>query len=74
MTALDRRPPDLAPDYNKDDVRDAVDTLEKRPRIPLKTPSGTSDDGYDGEVCRDANYFYCYTAGTGWKRAALSTF
>lgn len=74
LTALTRRSPKLAPDYQKQDVRDALNTIEDRPRIPEKTPSGTSADGYDGEVCRDANYLYVYTEGTGWKRTALSTF
>ena len=74
MTTLTRRSPKLAFGQAQDAVRDAVATLEDRPMIPLKTPSGTSADGYDGEICRDASYLYIYTDGTGWKRAALSAF
>lgn len=71
---LARRSPKLAPDYQKQDVRDSIETLEDRPRIPRKTPASTSADGYVGEVCYDASYVYFYIEGTGWKRAALSTF
>lgn len=74
MAELSRRAPDLSPDYQKQDVRDAIDTLEKRPAIPRKTPTGTSDAGYPDEICHDGSYLYIYVKGTGWKRAALSTF
>lgn len=73
MTTTSRRSPKLAPDYQKQDVRDAVQTLEDRPRIPIKTPASQTADGYDGEVCRDASYLYLYTDGTGWTRTALSS-
>jgi hypothetical protein len=72
LSAIARRSPKLAPGYSKEDVRDAINTIEDRPRIPLKTPGSTSADGYDGEVCRDANYLYVYSAGSGWKRIAMS--
>ena len=74
MALLPRRSPKLSVGYDKQDVRDAIETLEDRPRLPLKTPSGTADDGYAGEVCYDASYIYVYISGTGWKRAALSAF
>lgn len=74
MTALPRRSPIITPGYSKEDVRDAINQIEDNPRIASKTPSGTSDDGYPGEVRHDANYLYIYVSGAGWKRAALSTF
>lgn len=74
MTELSRKPPNLAPNYGREDVRDAVHTLRDRPAIPRKTPSGTSADGYADEICHDASYVYIYCTGVGWKRAALSTF
>lgn len=74
MTARTRRSPKLAPDYQKQDVRDAINQIEDNPRLTTKTPSATSADGYPGEVRHDASYIYVYIEGTGWKRAALSTF
>jgi hypothetical protein len=38
------------------------------------TPSGTADaNGVTGDICWNVSYFYVKT-GSGWKRAALSTF
>ena len=73
MTARTRRSPKLSPGYQTQDVRDAIDTLEDRPRIPEKTPASSSADGYEGEVCQDATYVYFYCDGS-WKRIAKSTF
>lgn len=73
MTTLPRRSPKLAPDYQKQDVRDSVQTLEDRPVLPEKTPASSAADGYEGEFCADDNYFYRYRNGS-WKRAALSSF
>lgn len=70
MTTLQRRSPKLAPDYGKDDVRDSIQTLEDRPRIPEKTPASQSADGYHGEVCQDADFVYFYFNGDGWARIA----
>lgn len=74
MTTLPRRSPKLALSYNKDDVRDAVSTLEDRPRIPTKTPASSTADGYDGEICQDANYVYFYNKDDSppWSRIARS--
>lgn len=71
MTALPRRSPKLAPGYQTQDVRDAIDTLEDRPRIPEKTPASSSADGYEGEVCQNATYVYFYFDGS-WTRIAKS--
>ena len=73
MTARTRRSPKLASGYQTQDVRDAIDTLEDRPRIPEKTPASSSEDGYEGEVCQDATYLYLYCDGS-WKRIAKSAF
>lgn len=73
MTTLPRRSPKLAPDYQKQDVRDSMDTLEDRPRIPEKTPASSSADGYEGEFCADGSYVYIYRGGA-WKRATLTSF
>ena len=73
MTAITRRSPKLAPGYSKEDVRDALNTLEDRPRVPEKTPASSSADGYEGEVCQDTSYLYFYLGGS-WKRIAKSTF
>lgn len=74
MTEQTRRSPILAPGYDKDDVRDAVNQIERNPRLDTKTPASTSADGYVGEIRYDASYLYIYVSGVGWKRAALSTF
>ena len=73
MTTINRRSPKLAPDYQKQDVRDAITVLEDRPRVPEKTPASSSADGYEGEHCHDANYEYFYRDGQ-WKRIAKNTF
>lgn len=70
MSTLTRRSPKLAPDYKRDDVRDSVQTLEDRPRVPIKTPASQTADGYDGEVCQDDDYVYFYTDGFKWSRLA----
>jgi hypothetical protein len=57
-----------------DEIADSVRALEERPYIPRKTPASTNAVGYDGEICRDGNYIYIHSRGTGWKRAALSSF
>ncbi len=72
MTALRRESPKLPQAYSKEDVRQAVDILEDRPRVPEKTPSAANADGYEGEICYDGTYLYIYRSG-GWKRAQLST-
>lgn len=72
MTVLRRESPKLPPAYSKDDVRDAIDTLEDRPRIPEKTPASAAANGYEGEICYDGTYLYIYRDGA-WKRAQLST-
>jgi hypothetical protein len=74
MTIIARRDPKLAPGYSKEDVRDAVDTLEDRPRIPEGTPASISAAGFAGQIVCDDNYIYIKTRGGNWKRAALSTF
>lgn len=74
MTQLSRRSPKIAFGQAPQAVRDAIETLEDRPKLPRKTPASTSADGYVGEVCYDASYLYVYIEGTGWKRSALSTF
>lgn len=74
MSAIARRSPKLPPNYGTQEVRDAVETLEDRPRLPEKTPLGTSADGFAGQVVCDENYIYIYTRSSGWKRAALSAF
>lgn len=73
MTVRTRRSPKLAPGYQAQDVRDAIETLEDRPRIPEKTPASSSADGYEGEVCQDASYLYSYCDGS-WKRTAKNAF
>lgn len=73
MTTQQRRSPKLAPGFEKQDVRDAIEALEDRPRIPEKTPAASSADGYEGEHCHDANYEYFYRDGQ-WKRIAKSAF
>lgn len=70
MTLLTRRSPKIAFGSAPQVVRDAIDTLEDRPRVPEKTPSSQSADGYHGEVCQDANYVYFYFGGSGWARIA----
>lgn len=72
MTAIDRVSP-LRPSYTQDDLKAAIETLENRPRIPEKTPSSSSVDGYEGEICADGSYVYFYRNGS-WKRASLSSF
>lgn len=71
MSAVARRSPKLAVSYSNEDVRQAVDTLEERPTLPLKTPASASAPGFEGENCYDAHYFYAYRSG-GWKRVALA--
>jgi hypothetical protein len=39
-----------------------------------RTISTSSDTGYPGEYCIDANYIYVCTAVDTWKRVGLSTF
>lgn len=73
MTTTTRRSPKVAPDYNKADVRDAIDTLEDRPRVPEGTPASSADDGYEGAIKADASFIYIYRGGS-WKRAALNAF
>lgn len=73
MTAIMRRSPKLPPNYGPQEVRDAVEMLEDRPRIPEKTPASSSADGYEGEICADGNHVFIYRNGS-WKRAALSSF
>lgn len=74
MTTIPRRSPKLPPNYGTQEVRDAIETLEDRPRISEKTPANSADDGYPGEIAADDSYIYIYTRGAGWKRAALTTF
>lgn len=74
MTAIQRRSPKLPPNYGPQEVRDAIEALEDRPRVPEKTPASSAADGYPGQIVADDNYIYIYTRGAGWKRAALSTF
>lgn len=74
MTTRPRRSPKLPPNYGTQEVRDAIETLEDRPRISEATPASSSADGYEGQIAADDNYIYIYTRGAGWKRAALSTF
>jgi hypothetical protein len=38
-----------------------------------RTPSSSSDVGYTGEICWDANYIYVCTATDTWKRSPLTT-
>ena len=73
MTTLPRRSPKLPPNYGAQEVRDAIEALEDRPRIPEKTPASSSADGYEGEHCHDDNYEYFYRGGQ-WKRIAKNTF
>lgn len=74
MAVIQRRSPKLPPEgFTQSDVRQAIDTLEDRPRVPEKTPASSSADGYEGEMCADGSYAYFYRNGS-WKRAALSTF
>ena len=73
MTTLQRRSPILPPNYGKQEVKDAIDILEKSPRIPNKTPTSSSADGYEGEIAADGTYLYVYRGGS-WKRATLSSF
>ncbi|HYD86782.1 MAG TPA: hypothetical protein VEA80_04860 [Vitreimonas sp.] len=73
MASIARRSPKLPPAHSPQDVRDAVATLEDRPRAPEKTPVSSNADGYEGEFCSDGDYFYVFRGGQ-WKRAALSTF
>jgi len=73
MPLTNRRSPKLAPTARvAPELRDAIDTLEDRPRLPRKTPL-SSDDGYLGEVCADDNYVY--VRGTSaWKRLSLNSY
>lgn len=73
MAVLTRRSPKLAIGYNKQDVRDAIQTIEDRPRIPEGTPASSAADGYEGQILGDASYLYLYRDGQ-WRRTALSTF
>lgn len=73
MTTVARRSPKLPPNYGKQEIRDAVETLEDRPHIPEGTPASSAADGYEGAIKADADYIYIYRGGS-WKRAALSTF
>ena len=72
MATQERRSPKAAT-YDQAALKAAIETLEDRPRIPEKTPASSSADGYQGEICRDANYLYLFQDGT-WKRASLSSF
>jgi hypothetical protein len=74
VSEIPRRSPKLSPAYSKDEVRDAVETLEDRPRIPEGTPASMSALGFAGQILVDDNYIYIKTRGGNWKRAALSTF
>jgi hypothetical protein len=71
VTAIARRSPKLPPNYSKQEIRDAVETLEDRPRIPRKTPV-SGDNGYEGEICRDDTRGYIYTGGA-WRYWTLTT-
>lgn len=69
MTTIPRRSA-KQPTYTQEDLKRAFETIEDRPRIPQKTPSA-GDDGYDGEVCRDATRLYVYT-DDAWKYVSLT--
>ena len=71
MTEIARRSPKLPPNYGKQEIRDAVETLEDRPRIPRKTPV-SGDNGYEGEICRDDARVYIYSGGA-WRYWTLTT-
>jgi hypothetical protein len=60
---------------NCTDPKGKLDVNDDRIRIRVtNTPSGTGDSsGNSGDHCWDSNYLYVKT-GSGWKRAALSTF
>lgn len=73
MTTVQRRSPKLPPNYGKQEIRDAVETLEDRPRIPEGTPASSAADGYEGQILGDGSYLYLYRNGS-WKRSALSSF
>lgn len=71
MTTLPRTPARIpATGASAADIARAVNQLENLPRVPLKTPV-SGDDGYDGEICRDATRLYLYTDDV-WKFVALS--
>ena len=72
MSLITRRSPKLAIGQAPQAVRDALDILEDRPKLPRKTPLST-DDGYLNEVCADDDYLYI--RGTSvWKRIALNAY
>jgi hypothetical protein len=71
MTAIARRSAKLPPNYGKQEVRDAVETLEDRPYIPRKTPV-SGGNGYEGEICRDDSRGYIYSGGA-WRYWTLTT-
>lgn len=73
MSALPRKSPKVTPNWQREDIKSAIDILEDLPRLPEKTPASSSADGYEGEVCADGSYLYIYRNGS-WKRTALSTF
>ncbi len=72
MSLITRRSPKLAIGQAPQAVRDALDTLEDRPKLPRKTPLST-DDGYLGEICADDNYLYI-RGTSAWKRIALNAY
>lgn len=64
-----RRSPLLARGDAVPKVVDAVRILETLPRVPQKTPVH-GDDGYDGEICRDASRLYIFDGS--WKYVNLT--
>lgn len=75
MTTLTRRSPIMpwTREPRAIDLRDSINQLENQPAIPSGTPASSAADGYEGQICSDANYVYLYRSGS-WKRAALSSF
>lgn len=73
MSAVPRRSPVLpANGATPREIADSIKILETLPALPNKTPASASASGYEGEVCYNGTYLYCYLNGA-WKRAALAT-
>lgn len=73
---MPRRSPKLAPDYQKQDVRDSIETLELRPMLPSFTvaaaqaiPTGGLERGMQIYVTNETGGAVpAFFDGTDWRR------